>query len=255
MPPLSRSILCLLLGAAFATAWADDKAVKWTDDFSNPETFPESWVPYGRLADGTWRQGIEGHWKNGTAFARPEWWAIEDGALRGQNFPDEDHPAGLSRQGRLPHKDGQKGLRVSLKVKVSPTSIALIRVRGNSVGKFSPQATDSHLTVLNVSANQLKLWNASRELQEPEQGDSAQRFRRSRAEEEGNADIPAGKWRTVAMAFRGKEVKVLVEGKEALTLMLEADQPLQRFGIEANGDKKTAGIVYFDDITLEPLME
>lgn len=79
-------------------------------------------MPYGRLADGTRAQGVEGHWPKGekTVYARREWWQIEDGVIRGSNFPDEKHPAGLSRRGKLSTRFQPTGIRV----RVSDTSTA-----------------------------------------------------------------------------------------------------------------------------------
>ena len=69
-------------------AAAAQPAGGWTETFDDG-SWVERWVPYGRLADGTWAQGVDGHWPKGpkTVFARGDWWQLEDGAIRGRNFP------------------------------------------------------------------------------------------------------------------------------------------------------------------------
>lgn len=111
--------LCTALLLAPLAAHADLK-----EDFSAAaDKVFESWVPHGRLADGTWAQGV--------GKARPEWWALEDGALRGQNFPEEKHPAGISRKGHLPQATlAETGARISWRIKVTATSRGTLRLFG-----------------------------------------------------------------------------------------------------------------------------
>lgn len=138
--------------------------VPWTahaetlDNFAQPETVFERWVPYGRLADGTWAQGDK---------ARPEWWTVEEGALRGQNLPEEKHAAGISWKKPLPQKLAETGARISWRVKVTDTSRGTLRIFGISRGPFSEELTDNHVLALEVSRTGLRLWNGNRELTGP----------------------------------------------------------------------------------------
>jgi len=116
------------------------------EDFSDSSKFVEKWVPYGRLADGTWAQGL--------GKARPEWWTLDQGALRGQNFPDEKHPAGISRKENLPQaKLAETGARISWRSKVTETSRGTLRLFGISSGPHSQDATDNHVLARAASAS------------------------------------------------------------------------------------------------------
>ena len=129
-------------------------------DFSDPTKFAQEWVPYGRLADGTWAQGL--------GKARPEWWTLDEGALCGQNFPEEKHPAGISWKENLPQaKLAQTGARISWRIKVTETSRGTLRLFGISSGPHSQEATNNHVLALDVSAVGLRLWNGNRELTAP----------------------------------------------------------------------------------------
>lgn len=224
----------------------------WKDDFSDATKLPETWVPYGRLADGTWAQGIEGHW-NGKVFARPEWWKVMDGALRGQNLPDEKHPAGLSRLEQFASSLAETGLRVSWRVKIEETSKGTLRLFGKSRGQFSAELTDNHVTALEVSAAGLRLWNGNRLLSAPAPDKKAERYRNTMFEKKANGGIMSGAWHALVLELQARDVRVLLDGKEALRFTLESEQPLRSLSLEADGDKKSIGSVWFDDITVQPL--
>ena len=74
----------------------DAPSVFWIDDFSDSKTLVQNWRSYGFPAS-----GIDVKHPLGKPVsrkdARPEWWQIVDGALRGQCFPEEKHPPGLRR--------------------------------------------------------------------------------------------------------------------------------------------------------------
>jgi len=56
--------------------------------------------------------------------SRPEWWQIVDGALRGQNFPEEEHGSGISRN------VGGQDVRLSCRFKIPAGGVAAIGIRG-----------------------------------------------------------------------------------------------------------------------------
>jgi hypothetical protein len=173
----------------------------------------ESWVPYGRLADGTWAQGV--------GQARPEWWALENGALRGQNFPEEKHPAGLSRKEHLPQaKLAETGARISWRIKVTATSRGTLRLFGLTTSPHDKDATDNHVLALDVSSV---------------------------------GGITPGTWHALVLEVKGNEARAFLDGKHAVNLTLPHDQPLRSLSLEADGDKKTIGLVWFDDIIVEAL--
>jgi hypothetical protein len=234
--------LCTALLLAPLAAHADLK-----EDFSAAaDKVFESWVPHGRLADGTWAQGV--------GKARPEWWALEDGALRGQNFPEEKHPAGISRKGHLPQATlAETGARISWRIKVTATSRGTLRLFGLTTSPHDKDATDNHVLALDVSAAGLRLWNGNRELTAPAPDKESRKYRNTVLEQKSVGGITPGTWHALVLEVKGNEARAFLDGKHAVTLKLPHDQPLRSLSLEADGDKKTPGLVWFDDIVMEAL--
>jgi hypothetical protein len=206
----------------------------------------ESWVPYGRLADGTWAQGV--------GQARPEWWALGDGALRGQNFPEEKHPAGISRKEHLPQaKLAETGARISWRIKVTATSRGTLRLFGLTTSPHDKDATDNHVLALDVSAAGLRLWNGNRVLTTPAPDKESRKYRNTVLEQKSVGGITPGTWHALVLEVKGNEARAFLDGKHAVILTLPHDQPLRSLSLEADGDKKTIGLVWFDDIIVEAL--
>ena len=239
MKPLLLLLTALLLAPLITRA--DLK-----EDFSDATEFAEKWVAYGRLADGTWAQGI--------GKARPEWWILDEGALRGQNFPDEKHPAGISRTESLPQaKLAETGARVSWRIKVTKTSRGTLRLFGISSGPHSQEATDNHVLALDVSAAGLRLWNGNRELTAPAADKESRKYRNTVFEQKSAGGVTPGSWHALVLEVKGSDVRVFLDGKESVTMKLPQDQPLRSLSLEADGDKKSPGLAWFDDIAVAPL--
>jgi hypothetical protein len=203
----------------------------------------ESWVPYGRLADGTWAQGVE--------KARPEWWALDEGALRGQNFPEEKHPAGISRKEHLPQaKLAETGARISWRIKVTETSRGTLRLFGLSTSPHDKEATDNHVLAVDVSVAGLRLWNGNRELTAPSPDKESRKYRNTVLEEKAAGGVIPGEWHALVLEVRGNEAVASLDGKQSVALKLPHNQPLRSLSLEADGDKKTIGLVWFDDIVV-----
>jgi hypothetical protein len=216
------------------------------EDFSDPTKLAQEWVPYGRLADGTWAQGV--------GQARPEWWSLEDGALCGQNFPEEKHPAGISLKENLPQaKLAETGARISWRIKVTETSRGTLRLFGISSGPHSQEATDNHVLALDVSAAGLRLWNGNRDLTAPAPDKESRKYRNTVFEEKSGGGVTPGTWHAVALEVKGGDVRVFLDGKESVKMKLPQDQPLRSLSLEADGDKKSPGLAWFDDIAVAPL--
>jgi hypothetical protein len=240
MKPLLILLTALLL--AQLTARADLK-----EDFTAaPDKVFESWVPYGRLADGTWAQGV--------GKARPEWWALEEGTLRGKNFPEEKHPAGISRKEQLPQaKLVGTGARISWRIKVTETSRGTLRLFGLTTSPHDKDATDNHVLALDASAAGLRLWNGNRELTAPAPNLESRKYRNTVLEQKSPGGITPGTWHSLVLEVKGNEARASLDGKQAVTLKLPHQQPLRSLSLEADGDKKSPGLVWFDDIVVEPI--
>ena len=80
-----RLIAFLLLPLASLQA-AGTAPTTWSDDFSDAGAFTKHWRPYGFLATGIDAKHPLGKTVSGKD-ARPEWWQVIEGSLRGQCFP------------------------------------------------------------------------------------------------------------------------------------------------------------------------
>jgi hypothetical protein len=216
----------------------------WKEDFSAAaDKIFEAWVPYGRLADGTWAQGVE--------KARTGWWALEDGTLRGQSFPQEKHPAGISRKEHLPQaKLAETGARISWRIKVTETSRGTLRLFGLTTSPHDKDSTDNHVLALDVSVAGLRLWNGNRELTGPAPDKESRKYRNTVLEEKAAGGVTPGAWHALVLDVKDNEAVVSLDGKQAVTLKMPHHQPLRSLSLEADGDKKTIGLVWFDDIVV-----
>ena len=240
MRPIPLLLTALLLAPLAVRA-------DFKEDFSaSGEKVFESWIPYGRLADGTWAQGV--------GKARPEWWALEEGALRGQNFPDEKHPAGISWKEPLAQaKLAGSGARISWRIKVTETSRGTLRLFGLTTSPHDKDATDNHVLALDVSAAGLRLWNGNRELTGPAPDKESRKYRNTVLEEKAAGGITPGTWHNLLLEVMGNEAQASLDGNPAVTLKLPHHQPLRSLSLEAAGDLKTIGLVWFDDVVVAPL--
>jgi hypothetical protein len=264
-------LITLGLGKPAITRAADvastpsvDSAAVWTEDFEDA-SWVERWVPFGRLADGTWAQGVEGHWPKGekTVFARQEWWQLEDGAIRGTNFPDEKHAAGLSRRAKFPRDVQetlqQRGARVRSRLRLGPDATARIKIGGASPGLKPDEATDNHVAAVDVRPAGVRFWNGNRtlvaEAVEATAGIPAtpRKFQNTVLEEVSETPVAPLEWHECVYELRNRDVRVVVDGKEAVTYRLPHDQPIQSLSLEVDGDKKSPGQAWFDRIAVEPL--
>jgi len=264
-------LITLGLGKPAITQAADvastpsvDSAAVWTEDFEDA-SWVERWVPFGRLADGTWAQGVEGHWPKGdnTVFARQEWWQLEDGAIRGTNFPDEKHAAGLSRRAKFPRDVQetlqQRGVRVRSRLRLGPDATARIKIGGASPGLKPDEATDNHVAAVDVRPAGVRFWNGNRtlvaEAVEATAGTPAtpRKFKNTVLEEVSETPVAPLVWHECVYELRNRDVRVVVDGQEAVIYRLPHDQPIQGFSLEVDGDKKSPGQAWFDRIAVEPL--
>jgi hypothetical protein len=259
-------VIALLLAAACHQLSAEEATpvAGWTEDF-NTKSWVERWVPYGRLADGTWAQGIEGHWPKGekSIFSRPEWWQLEEGMIRGTNFPEEAHAAGLSRRDKFARPFQQTGVRVRCRLRLGDAATARIRIGGTSPGIKPDEATDNHVAVVDVRPAGIRFWNGNRVLvaEEPQTDPAAgvdakpkRQFKNDVLEQVSDRPITPLEWHDVLYEVKQRDIRVLVDGAEALTYQLPHEQPIQSFSLEVDGDKRSAGKAWFDEVAVEPLL-
>jgi hypothetical protein len=59
--------------------------------------------------------------------------------------------------------------------------------------------------------------------------------------------ITPGTWHTLVLEVKGNQAQASPDGNQAVSLKLPHNQPLRCLSLEADGDKKSPGLVWFDD--------
>lgn len=220
----------------------------WFEDFSDADTFERHWHPYGFLASGVNAKHPQGTPVSGRNV-RPEWWQLVDGALRGQNFPEEHHPPGIWRT--ISGHD----VRISFRFRLSRGGMAGITVRGpNPIVE-----RDFHVAVLHIRPDRITAAdntvlhpkNSPEAAALARQGTWNRKFFYAKTEP---VAIATDEWHGCTLALRGRDLTASVDGREVLAYTtLAGDAPKSSIGLQPGGDRKTVVATWFDDIRVEPL--
>ena len=221
---------------------------RWEDDFSDSAKLAEHWSSYGFLASGIDAQNPLGKAVGGKD-SRPEWWQVVDGRLRGQNFPEEKHGSGLSR-----NVAGQD-MRLSCRFKIPPGGMAAVGIRGpNPILEKVFNVVSLHIRTDSIVAadNDVLHPKGSPEAEElKKKGVWNRRFFYAKT---AKIAIAPDVWHDLAVKVRGKELSVLVDGKPVLQYTtLSGDVPKTSIGFGVGGNGKTVLATWYDDVSIEPL--
>ena len=248
---IMQTLIPILLLLAITVLNAAEKAPppsSWTDDFSDVGTLTDNWRAYGFLASGIDAAHPLGKTVSGKE-ARPEWWQIVDGALRGQCFPEEKHPPGLRRA--ISGND----IRLHCRFKLAAEGQI-----GISIGGPNPIVErDFNVAGLHIRPDGITAWD--NDVLQPKGSPEAaelkakgiwnRKFFYAKTEK---LQIAPDVWHTLAVELRGKELRVTLDGKLALTYTtLCGDVPKNDIGLQPGGKSKTPVASWFDDIRIEPL--
>ena len=248
-----NNILAVLLLAPLAALHSADKVpipASWSDDFSDAAAFAVNWRPYGFLATGIDATHPLGKTVSGSD-ARPEWWQIVEGALRGQCFPEEKHPPGLRRA--IIGTD----IRVHCRFKIAAEGQV-----GISIGGPNPIVEkDFNVAGLHIRTNGITAWD--NDVLHPKDSPEAAELkakgiwnRRLFYAKTEKLQIAPDVWHSLVMELRGKELRVMLNGKLALTYTtLCGDVPKHDIGLQPGGKSNKPVASWFDDICIEPLMD
>lgn len=249
---MSRAVLSgILVLCCCPAAGAGDEvsqAAEWIEDFSDLAAFRRNWSPYGFLADSRDEKHPHGRPVSGKEV-RPDWWQVVDGALRGRNFPEEFHPAGIAR------KIAGNDVRISFRFRFSAGGMAGITVRGpNPIVE-----RDFHVAVLHVRPASITAADNTvlHPKDSPEaaalakQGGWNRKFFYAKTEK---IEIAPEEWHDLCLELHGKELTAFIDGKKVLDYTtLAGDAPKTSIGLQPGGNKKDVLDTWFDDIRVEPL--
>jgi hypothetical protein len=250
MKCLSYFFLALLLAtpAATQTPGKSDAPASWREDFSDATAFAVNWRPYGFLASGIDAAHPLGKTVSGKE-ARPEWWQIVEGALRGQCFPEEKHPPGLRR--------AITGTDIRVRCRFQ---LAAQGQMGISIGGPNPVVErDFNVAGLHLRPDGITAWD--NDVLHPKGSPEAaalkargiwnRKFFYAKTEK---LTIAPGLWHDLVIELRGKELTVTLDGKSALTYTtLCGDVPKRDIGLQPGGKSRSILATWFDDIEVELL--
>lgn len=220
----------------------------WSDDFSEKASFAAHWRPYGFLASGIDATHPLGRTVSGKD-ARPEWWQLVGGELRGQCFPEEKHPPGLRRA--ISGTD----IRLHCRFKISAEGQI-----GISIGGPNPIVErDFNVAGLHIRHDGITAWD--NDVLHPKGSPEAaalktkgiwnRKFFYAKTE---NLQIAPDVWHCLILELRGKELRVMLNGKLALAYTtLCGDVPKKDIGLQAGGKGTNPIVSWFDDLRIEPL--
>ena len=240
------ALLIALLLAAIAANPAD--LSRWSDDFSDPATLAKHWSSYGFLASGIDAKNPLGKAVGGKD-SRPEWWQVVDGALRGQNFPEEKHGPGIGRD--FTGRD----VRLRLRFKIPPGGMAAVGIRGpNPILEKVFSVVSLHIRPDSVVAADNDVLHPKGSPEAAELKKKGVWNRRFFYAKTVKTAIAPDVWHDLAVEVRGKELSVFVDGKPVLQYTtLSGDAPKTSIGFGVGGNGKTVLATWYDDVSIEPL--
>ena len=231
--------LFALLGSLAVAADAPD-LTRWTETFDSEAAFDASWGAYGWLPDGKTSSKKED---------RPLWWELVDGTLRARTSPGV-HPSGLTR--RVQGND----VRLSCRFKLPPQGLVGFGFNGpNPLLERTFHLAGVHIRETGISA-----WDEAN--LHPKGSPEAEAMKKKGemnrkfigAAKVATVEIKAEVWHDFAMELHGRDLKVILDGKEVLTYTTNAGYaPKETAQLSVHSYAKDAVYGWFDDLKFEPL--
>jgi hypothetical protein len=221
---------------------------RWREDFDQPDALSKNWTPYGFLAVGVDEKHPLGTNVSG-AKARSDWWRIEEGALCSRNFPEEKHPAGITR----PATGGD--IRMRCRFRLSKGGMAQITVRGdNPIVERNFHVAVLRLNTASVTAAEndvIHPKNSPEAALLKERGQWNRKFFYAKSEKR---DIAPESWHDLVLELRGRELTAFVDGEKALAYQtLCGDVAKTSLGLAGGHSTKEEMRTWFDNVEWEPL--
>jgi hypothetical protein len=242
------SLLWVLCAPSLPAALPPEGASRWEENFSDPVAFAALWTPYGFLAKGVDAAHPLGTNVSGTN-SRPEWWQLVDGALCAQNFPEEKHPAGITRPAV------GSNVRVRCKVKLSKGGMAQFTIRGDN----PIVERNFHIAVLRVHTDAVAA--ADNDLLHPKGSPEAEAMKSKGvwnrkffvAKTEKHEVLP-DVWHDLSIELKGRELTAFVDGVPALRYTtLCGDVAKTSLGLAGGRSGSEVMRTWFKDVRFEPL--
>jgi hypothetical protein len=240
----------LLTASIIRSAAEPSDLSRWKDDFSDSAAFANHWSSYGFLAAGIDAKNPLGK-PVGGKDSRPEWWQIVDGALRGQNFPEEKHGSGISRS------VAAQDMRLSCRFKIPADGVAAIGIRGpNPIVEKVFNVVSLHIrpnSIVAADNDVLYPKDSPKAAEMKKKGEWNRKFYYAKTEK---TTLAPDAWHDLTVEVRGRELRVSIDAKPVLSYTtLCGDAPKTSIGLGAGGNGKTVLATWYDDVKIEPLEE
>jgi hypothetical protein len=247
MKPL-RTFFTLLPVLAVLCAAEPGDLTRWKEDFSDEASFSKHWSSYGFLAAGIDAKNPLGK-PVGGKDSRPEWWQVVDGALRGQNFPEEKHGSGISRNAT------GKDVRLSCRFKIPPDGMVAVGIRGpNPILERVFSVASLHIRQDGVTATDNDVLHPKGSPEAAELKKKGVWNRRHYYAKSEKVAIAPDVWHDLVAEVRGKELTIFIDAKQVLRYTtLSGDAPKTSIGFGVGGNGKTVLATWYDDVRFEPL--
>lgn len=247
MKPL-RTFFTLLPVLAVLCAAEPGDLTRWKEDFSDEASFSKRWSSYGFLAAGIDAKNPLGK-PVGGKDSRPEWWQVVDGALRGQNFPEEKHGSGISRNAT------GKDVRLSCRFKIPPGGMVAVGIRGpNPILERVFSVASLHIRQDGVTATDNDVLHPKGSPEAAELKKKGVWNRRHYYAKSVKVAIAPDVWHDLVAEVRGKELTIFIDAKQVLQYTtLSGDAPKTSIGFGVGGNGKTVLATWYDDVRFEPL--
>ena len=238
---MKHIIASLALLSQFAIAQDKPDLTRWTESFGSEESFDANWSAYGWLPDGKTSAKKED---------RPLWWELINSELRARTSPGV-HPSGMTR--RVAGSD----VRVSLRFKLPPQG--LVGVGFNGPNRLLERSF--HLAGVHIRETGISAWDednlypkGSPEAEElKKKGEMNRKF--IGAAKVATLEIKQGVWHDFIMEMHGRDLKIILDGKEALTYTTNAgDAAKETLQFSVHSTMKEAVYGFFDEVKFEPLL-
>ena len=240
---LCRGILLAVAALVPAVHTAADDAADltaWTETFDTEETLDRHWSYYGYLPEG----GV-----TTTREQRPRYWEVVNQELRGNNQPNL-HGSGIVR------KAAGTDVRLALRFKLPPNGVTSVDLRGyHPLLERDFFVVGLHIRPTGISAidnTTLHPKDSPEAAKLKAEGGWNRRFIHDA--KVASLAIAEDAWHELVMEVRGREQRVLLDGREVLTYTtLAGDAPKTGVGLGLDSQAKTVVHGYFDDVTFGPL--
>jgi hypothetical protein len=232
-------ILCAPLAGWPAAAEETADVAAWTETFDSEAALDHNWNYYGYLPEGG---------TTGAREQRARWWQVVDGQLQG-NIQPAVHGSGIGRNAT------GTDVRLAFRFKLPPQGMVTCSLRGDN------PIVEKNFAVMSLHVRSTGVAACDNATLHPKESPEAAKLkaeggwnRRFFYGKEIPMTIAEGVWHELVMEARGREQRVLIDGREVLTYTtLAGDTPKTSVGLGLGSIAKEVVHGFIDDITFGPL--